>query len=1310
MQRVWQFLLDPRALAVIGLAALVGLLFLGADAMRIGLVWAGIVLALLLMAWGIVWAVRQYKARRAARALEQALDGEADRALKAAAKTGKQDEVAAVRERMAEAVKLIKTSRLGETSGSAALYELPWYAVIGNPAAGKSSAVVKSGLKFPFAESADNVIQGIGGTRHCDWYFTTEGILLDTAGRYSVHEEDRSEWMGFLSLLKKHRPKAPLNGVIIAVSLAELGGNKPEFAIDLARKLRQRVQELTEKLEVFAPVYVVFTKADLIAGFVDFFEDRDRDERDKVWGATLPYDTANRSDAVSQFDSHFDVLYRGLKEASVARMSLHRGEQLPPGVLTFPLEFAALKPAMRTFINTLFEENPYQFRPIFRGFYFTSAVQEGQSTSRASERVAEQFGLQLQPGTSAAVYSNSGFFLKELFSRVIFADRQLVQQYTSRNKLRLRYASFFGGVLLLGALLASWTWSYMGNRQLVAHVQADLAKAQQVQEQRADLQSRLEALEILQDRLEQMQRYRQTRPWTIGLGLYQGQAIEERLKEEYFAGLQVVMLKPATQAIAGYLAEVNGHAADLRPLQRLGEVNGVNGAGGATGEAALVATSAAVSTGSGDAAPPAGSPYANASSTNVTEAYNALKAYLMLGERGRLEPGHMSDQLTRFWRTWLDANRGNMPREQVIQKAERILSYAMAQMSDPAFPQQDLNLSLLDQTRDNLRRVIKGMPARERVYAEIKARAATRFAPVTVVRLVTDADRQVVAGSYAVSGAFTREAWESYVKDAIKDAANSELQSTDWVLKTASSDDLTLEGSPEQIQKALTYLYKTEYVREWQKFMQGVSVQDFASFDAAVVNMNRLGDPTNSPVGVLLKTLYDQTSWDNPSLLNERLAKGQKGFIEWFKQTVLGMTPSPVALNLEVNLGKDKEIPMGPIGKEFSALNKLMVPRESGEPAIKVYLASLSKIRSRFNQMKTQGDPGPASRQLMLQTLEGAGELAEALKLVDEQLLTGMSDSTKSTLRPLLVRPLMQAYAVIVKPTEAELNRVWMAQVFEPYQRTLAAKYPFDRSSRMEASPGEVAKVFGAEGAVAKFVEQSLGALVLKRGDGVSARTWADMGVRLRADFVSGLGGWMAPLNGQGASSGAPAAGGGGTAASAEAQTVFQMLPLAAPGLTEYTIDIDGQVLRYRNGAASWNHFVWPGPGTPGVRITGIGFDGKPVEFFNEPGRFGLEKMINSAQRKRVDGQVFELRWPQGAVSVGVQLRIISNAATPAPAAPAPATGGNAAAPGSASRPGALPSIIAGEEEGAANATVAFNTAAPAGPMGAATNKDGVAP
>jgi type VI secretion system protein ImpL len=399
MQRIWRFLLDTRTLTVIGVAALAGLLLLGADTLKVGLIWAGVVLGLLGLAWLIVWGVRRWRAQRAAQSLEQAMADEADKAVREAADAGRQDEVAAVRERMTEAVKLIKTSRLGDKTGAAALYELPWYLVIGNPAAGKSTAIIQSGLNFPLSGQGDAaVVQGVGGTRNCDWFFTSEAILIDTAGRYSVHEEDRAEWLGFLGLLKKHRPRAPINGLLVCASVAELAQGRPDAAIALAKQLRQRVQEITERLEVHAPLYLVFTKADLINGFVDYFEQFDRAERDKVWGATLPYVAEGRSDAVAQFDRHFDELHEGLRELALARMSLQRGQTLPGGVLSFPLEFAAIKPALSAFVATLFEDNPYQFQPVFRGFYFTSALQEGQSTSRASERVADQFGLQLQRG------------------------------------------------------------------------------------------------------------------------------------------------------------------------------------------------------------------------------------------------------------------------------------------------------------------------------------------------------------------------------------------------------------------------------------------------------------------------------------------------------------------------------------------------------------------------------------------------------------------------------------------------------------------------------------------------------------------------------------------------------------------------------------------------------------------------------------------------------------------------------------------------------------------------------------------------
>jgi type VI secretion system protein ImpL len=1214
MARLWQFLTNSRVLAVIGLAALAGFLVLGAESLEVAAIWAVLAGLLLLAAWGVWRLVRAWLRKRAAAKLSEAIVAEA--VAETADGKAQRNDAQVLRKGMLEAINTIKTSKLGLTRGAQALYELPWYMIIGNPAAGKSSAIKHSGLTFPIPGS--KAVQGVGGTRNCDWFFTTDGILLDTAGRYSVFEADRAEWFSFLDLLRRHRRRAPINGIIIAVSVAELAGGSPEASIELAKSLRTRVQELTERLGVHAPVYVVFTKADLIAGFGDFFHDADRAERERVWGATQRYNRRSTpQDVLAFFDAHFDELYDGLKEMSLATMAGNRSAAMRPGVFTFPLEFASLKPQLRAFLATLFEENTWQFKPVMRGFYFTSALQEGAVENLSSRRVASRFDLQLKSGGQKGVEQEeqSGFFLLDLFRKVIFADKDLVKRYTSPASTRLKYTAFFAATVLLGCALGGWSWSYMGNRQLVANVQADLDKVSKLQARGGGLQSRLEALDILQDRIEQLEKYREDQPWALSFGLFQGEQLSRKLRDEYFAGVREVMVQPVAGALEALLAETNANASQLDP--------------------------------NAQAAPAAkpGQPYQDVSATNVGDAYNALKTYLMLADKSHAEPGHLNDQLTRYWRVWLQANRGAMPKEQMIRSAERLMTFHLAHIQDPAWPQITPKLSLLDTARENLRRVVRGTPARERVYADIRTRAATRYPAVTVARIVGEQDQALVVGSHAVSGAFTREAWEKFVAGAIRDASNRELQSTDWVLKSVAKDDLTLEGSPEQIQKTLTDLYKADYAKEWAKFVQGVTIADLNGFEASVQAMNRLGDPQTSPLAKVLKTVYDETSWDDPGQARVNQAKLKRGVLAWFREVVLRQAPS------EARQIADAAAPMpnaasaagmagapaaGVVGREFAGVARLVGVKEKDASLMTGYLDALSKLRSRLNQLKNQGDPGPGAKQLMQQTLEGSGsELADALKYVDEQMLTGMTDSQKQMLRPLLVRPLVQTFAMIVLPSESEINKTWQAQVVEPFQKNLAAKSPFTPGASMQAAPGEIGQLFGPEGAVAKFVATTMGPLVVRRGDVLSSRSWADIGVTLAPQVVSGFPSWVAPLANN------------GVATSSGPQTVFQLLPMTAPGVTEYTIEIDGQQLRYRNTPPAWVNMVHPGPqGASGAKVSAVTFDGRTVELFNVPGEQGLAKLMAAAATKRLESGLGELRWTSGSTTVGVTLKVVSDAAS----------------------------------------------------------------
>ena len=1160
LQRTWYLLTDRRTLNILAFALLAGLFFLGADLLQLALVWAlaGIAAAglLVLAAWGM----RRYLARR--REAEPTPPVE----------TRAEADLNAVRSAMLEAVGTIRNSRLGRATGARALYELPWYMVIGNPAAGKSSAITQSGLQFPFADP--KAIQGVGGTRQCDWFFTAQGILLDTAGRYAVQAADREEWQGFLGLLKKHRPRAPINGIIIAVSIAELRGDDTESVLQLARSLRQRVQDLIERLEVFAPVYVMFTKADLVAGFADFFMDAEVAERERPWGATIPFkQKSGCREMLAFFEQSFDELCEGLREMGIATMTQRRRDLVPPGVATFPLEFAALRAPLKAFLATLFEDNPFQFRPLFRGYYFTSALQEGQPLCAQSLHVARRFGLSgtIEAAPRTRTGAQAGYFLPRLFSEVIFADKDLVSQYATRKQRLMRSGGFAGAILLLGAALGAWTWSYSGNAQLLAHAAADLDKAVRLQAQRPDLQSRLEALQLLQDRIEQLDKLDRESPWQLGMGLYQGDALGRKLRGEYFKGMGEILLKPVSASLETQLFALGQREAG-----------------------------------------------------NVEDSYNALKAYLMLADKSHAEPAHLGDQLTRHWRGWLETNRGAMPREQLLRSAEGLLAFYLSQVNDPAWPRIEPKLALVDAARDQLRQVVRGMTARERVYADIKARAGTRYPAMTVARIVGEQDRLLVQGSRAVPGAFTREAWEGYVRGAIREASNSALQSSDWVLKTAERTDLTLEGSPEQVQKALTDSYKAEYIKEWQAFLQGVAIAPMPDFPRTVDAMNRLGDPAISPLLKVWSAVVAQTSWDSSGLTAGNVQHPDQGLAHWFKAKLFERTPAAGAVAAALPQA-------GALGREFAPVAALLAARDKDSSLMRTYLDHLSRLRARLNGIRNQGDPGPGARQLMQQTLEGSGsELADALRHVDEQMMAGLGDAQKQAIRPLLVRPLIQVFAGLVAPTEEEINKTWRAQVYEPFGRTLAGKFPFAPAGSAEASQAEIGQVFGPEGAIARFVGSSLGALVVRRGDALAPRTWADMGLTFTPQTLQRFPAWMAPV----------AAGG----VASSTQTVFQLLPHASGGLTEYSIEIDGQVLRFRNSVPQWANMVYPGPlGSSGVRISGVTQEGKVVELFSDAGAAGLRRMIDAASRSRKEEGVHELRWSSGGVAVTVDLRITSS-------------------------------------------------------------------
>src|SRR4051812_46553964 len=263
----------------------------------------------------LVWG--RLRARAASREIERSLGQQAD-AHAQAVRPDQQAEIEAMRGEFQKAVRSLKTSKLAK-GGTDALAVLPWYMIIGPPGAGKSTALRASGLKFPFLSARGGGVKGVGGTRNCEWWLTNEAVILDTAGRYATEEDDRDEWLGFLDVLLRTRPRKPINGLIVAVSVADIGGWPEEGVVDLAKGLRDRVDELMERLKMIVPVYLMFTKCDLLAGFVDVFGDLSKSDRGQIWGFTTPV-MDKGEDLGAVFKERFDEMAEVVEQRSIQRM------------------------------------------------------------------------------------------------------------------------------------------------------------------------------------------------------------------------------------------------------------------------------------------------------------------------------------------------------------------------------------------------------------------------------------------------------------------------------------------------------------------------------------------------------------------------------------------------------------------------------------------------------------------------------------------------------------------------------------------------------------------------------------------------------------------------------------------------------------------------------------------------------------------------------------------------------------------------------------------------------------------------------
>lgn len=746
------------------------------------------------LVWVVWFLLRRRKAKKAEAALAAELAGP----------DANEEEAGAVQGRMVEALK-----QLRDASGKKRnyLYSLPWYVIIGPPGAGKTTALVNSGLRFPFS---DQVLAGSGGTRNLDFMFAEEAVMVDTAGRYTTQdsdsEVDSAGWTRLLELLKKHRPFEPINGVFVAIPADDLQRGDVRVIDEHAAIIRRRLREIRETLQTELPVYLLITKGDLLAGLTEYFDDLDVDGRRAVLGHTFKW--GSQKLASEDVTSAFDTFVNDISAREPKRLEEEKDIRRRGLILGFPSQLHALRPAVHRLIEGAFinEDRP---SGRLRGFYLTSGTQDGSAIDRILQGVSQAYNTDSAPASS----DGKAYFLNKLLKDVAFKEAGLpVQDAAVTRRRRTQLTAIVGAVAAFVVLsVVMWAISFAGNREFQRETaSASIALSQDFERSRLDMirigesDASLEQVLPLLDSLRDMPEGYQAREdggpslWRR-FGLFQT-SLSRRNEEAYRIGLRRILLPRVILRLEDNLRQQQNDPLAL---------------------------------------------------------YEPLKVYLMLGgaaPEGAINSETISRYIERDWATEL------FPGSEYSQVRARLSAHLKALSEDPnlssAWQEQraPLDANLVSASRAS----VQTLSLAQRAFAIMREKAANPEKDWYMNAILQSGDAVAFADPDAVMEVtvpyfFTKDGFnQSYL--LARETVQGDLESELWVLGE-DAETASMQRELGNLRAGLSGSYASEYIAHWTRVIDSLEAADYFNNPQAFRAFTK--DP--SPLRKVLLEVRDNT-------------------------------------------------------------------------------------------------------------------------------------------------------------------------------------------------------------------------------------------------------------------------------------------------------------------------------------------------------------------------------------------------------------------------------------------------------------------
>lgn len=1178
MKKIASILLSAWVISGLAVLALCLVIWFFSPLLGYGLVYPmeptlprAVLIGVILCVWFIVNLRRTRKARARERALIDAMVKPVDAAPNPD-ETASAEEIAAMGERLRDALTTLRSSRKRKWyQGSDYLYDLPWYIFIGPPGAGKTTALVNSGLNFPLADSKTpgsvGPVKGVGGTRNCDWWFTDEAVLIDTAGRYTTQDSqqavDRAAWLGFLTLLKTQRRRQPINGVLVSISLSDLAVLTEAERFAHARAIKARIRELHTQFAVRFPIYLLFTKCDLMAGFSEFFANLGKEEREQVWGMTFPLDEGkDEGGAVAHFPAEFDLLVDRLNDRLLERMQAEPDINARSLIYGFPQQFASLREAADTFLLEIFRPSRLEERPLLRGVYFTSGTQNGTPIDRLLGAMSGQFGLSRQAVTA---FSGAGksYFLHRAIKDVAFAEAGVVavDAKLERRQMLLQRGAYAVAGTLLVVLTAGWTTSYFTNLALIGRVnaQADLYVEQHaalVKDSSGpnDLPPLLPVLATLRTMPGGYADRDAGASLLAGFGLYQGGKLGAQATAAYYRALDNLL---APRLLARLETQMQGNLGNSDFL------------------------------------------------------YQALKVYLILGRSGPLDPGLVQQWTSADFLASFPGEANAPVRAALEQHVSDLLERPVT-----AIP---LNGPLVGQVRSILRQTPLAQRSYTRILGSEEARAlppwryADKAGAAAGNALLLRSGKSLDTG---VDGIYTFDGYhDTFAK--LLPAVTDDVAEDSWVL--GSQDRVAVDAKQQvgQLRRDVLGLYLDDYVRKWDGLIGDLAIKPFRNLSEGLDEMNTLSGP-NSPLRNIFQAFDAETQLVTVTQANRLTGAastlaGTEAQKEVLQRTSARERRVAAMLGGVFSAGTPVVDPAQRVNDHFKWLRDFVGTPDKPGP-IEAVLTKMAQIYQSFSQAAAS----PNATQALLGA--AASNTGSSLSAQLDTLGKSMPGPVQS-----MLKTVSQSSAIVTtNGAKQQIQDAWASKVLPLCQAALTNRYPLVQSSTTDVPMDDFIKLMAPGGLIAQFFDDYLKPFV-----DTTQKPWKWNGADnnqlglapntlVQLQLASEIRNALFPTS-------------GATVALKFEVAPVQL----DNGIGQVTLDTDGQELTYTHGPAQPMRMQWPGPaGRNTVRLTFSPISGASATVTKD-GPWALFRLLDTgkASSSQTDRVTYTFTGPGGSAS-----------------------------------------------------------------------------